>query len=128
VADNHTNEIIVNDKIKMIMKYPTIDDFDPNMDVEKPKAENMFNMIAKAIYQIIDGETVHQASDYKEDELHKFIESLNSTIFVQIQKFFETMPKLKQEVEVTNPKTKVKSKMVLQGLNDFFVSPSHTTT
>ena len=128
VADDHTNEIIVNDKIKMIMKYPTIDDFDPNMDVEKPKAENMFNMIAKAIYQIIDGETIHQASDYKEEELHKFIESLNSTIFVQIQKFFETMPKLKQEVEVTNPKTKVKSKMVLQGLNDFFVSPSHTTT
>ena len=77
VADDHTNEVIVNDKIKMIMKYPTIDDFDPNMDVEKPKAENMFNMIAKAIYQIIDGETVHQASDYKEEELHKFIESLN---------------------------------------------------
>ena len=66
--------------------------------------------------------------DYKEEELHKFIESLNSTIFVQIQKFFETMPKLKQEVEVTNPKTKVKSKMVLQGLNDFFVSPSHPKT
>ena len=128
VTDDHTNEIKINDKIKMIMKYPTIDDFDPDMDVEKPKTENMFNMIAKAIYQIVDGETVHQAVDYKETELHEFIEGLNSTIFAQIQKFFETMPKLKQEVEITNPKTKVKSKMVLQGLNDFFVSPSHTTT
>ena len=128
VTDDHTNEIKINDKIKMIMKYPTIDDFDPDMDVEKPKTENMFNMIAKSIYQIVDGETVHQAVDYKETELHEFIEGLDSSIFAQIQKFFETMPKLKEEVEITNPKTKVKSKMVLQGLNDFFVSPSHTTT
>jgi len=128
VTDDHTNEIKINDKIKMIMKYPTIDDFDPDMDVEKPKTQSMFNMIAKAIYQIVDGETVHQAIDYKEAELHEFIEGLDSSIFAQIQKFFETMPKLKEEVEITNPKTKVKSKMVLQGLNDFFVSPSHTTT
>ena len=30
------------------------------------------------------------------------------------------MPKLRHTIEVENPKTKVKSKIVLQGLNDFF--------
>mgnify|MGYP003323220025 CR=1 FL=1 len=42
------------------------------------------------------------------------------TTFKDIKKFFDTMPKLKHEVEVTNPKTKKKNKIVLQGLSDFF--------
>ncbi len=35
-------------------------------------------------------------------------------------KFFDTMPKLRHEVEVTNPKTKVESEVVLEGLASFF--------
>jgi len=38
------------------------------------------------------------------------------------------MPRLAHEIEVTNPKTQVKSKVMLQGLASFFVSPSHMTT
>ena len=53
-------------------------------------------------------------------ELTEFIESLNTKQFQEVQKFFDTMPKLKQIVELKNPKTGVKSKIVLQGLNDFF--------
>ena len=50
----------------------------------------------------------------------KFIESLNTQQFQKVQQFFDTMPKLKHAVELDNPKTGVKSKVVLQGLNDFF--------
>ena len=128
VDDAHTNVIEINDKVKMVMKYPTIDSFDADIDATNLKTGQMFDMIAASIYQIYDGETVHNAKDYKKEELNAFIESLSSAHFEKVQKFFQTMPKLQQEIEVENPKTKVKSKMMLQGLSDFFVSPSHTTT
>ena len=57
-------------------------------------------------------------SDYSKEEMDKFVESMPSVAFKEIQKFYETMPKLRHEIEVENPKTKVKSKITLQGLTD----------
>ena len=128
VDDEHSNEISINDKVKMIMRYPTIDTFDPSIDATKLKTQQLFDIIANTVYEIYDGETVHKASDYSKDEMNAFIESLTSDHFAKIQKFFNTMPRLQHELEVENPKTKVKSKVMLSGLQSFFVSPSHMTT
>ena len=49
-----------------------------------------------------------------------FLESMNSSQFKDIEKFFETMPKLTHTIKVTNPKTKVESEVVLEGLASFF--------
>lgn len=128
VDDKHSNEISISDKIKMIMKYPTIDTFDPSIDASKLKTNQLFDIIANTVYEIYDGETVHKASDYSKEEMNKFIESLTSDHFGKIQQFFNTMPRLQHELEIENPKTKVKSKVMLSGLQSFFVSPSHMTT
>ena len=128
VDDEHSNTIQINDKIKMIMKYPTIDSFDPSVDATTLKTEQLFDVIAGSVYEIYDGETVHKASDYSKEEMNKFLDSLTSDHFAKIQKFFNTMPRLQHELEIENPKTKVKSKVVLSGLQSFFVSPSHMTT
>mgnify|MGYP005993031741 FL=1 len=127
VDDEHTNEIQITDKVKMLMKYPTINSFDVQSDPTKLKTDDLFKMIADSIYEIYDGETVHKSTDYSKEEMNKFIESLSSEQFAKIQKFFNTMPRLQHEVEVVNPKTQVKSKVMLQGLQSFFVSPSHMT-
>ena len=128
VDDEHNNTIQINDKIKMVMKYPTLDTFDPTIDASKLKTEQLFDIIANTVYEVYDGETVHKATDYSKEEMKKFIESLTSEHFAKIQKFFNTMPRLQHELEIENPKTKVKSKVVLSGLQSFFVSPSHMTT
>ena len=128
VDDEHTNEIQINDKIKLLMKYPTIDSFDATVDANQLKTQQLFDIIGKSIYQIYEGETVHNAKDYSKEEMQAFIESLTSDHFAKIQKFFNSMPRLAHEIEVVNPKTQVKSKVMLQGLTDFFVSPSHMTT
>ena len=128
VDDEHNNTIQINDKIKMVMRYPTIDTFDPTIDASKLKTEQLFDIIANTVYEIYEGETVHKASDYSKEEMKKFIESLTSDHFAKIQKFFNTMPRLQHELEIENPKTKVKSKVVLSGLQSFFVSPSQMTT
>tara|TARA_B110000503_G_C6956616_1_gene333229 strand:+ start:43 stop:759 length:717 start_codon:yes stop_codon:yes gene_type:complete len=122
VDDSHTNNIVIDEakKIGIIMKYPTIGSVDPTKDFSKEQTNMIFDMIGKSIYQIYEGEKMYNATDYTKQELDKFIESLSTQVFRDIQKFYDTMPKLTHEIEVTNPKTKVVSKVMLQGLTDFF--------
>ena len=122
VDDEHRNTIVVDEdrKISVLMKYPTLASVDPTKDYSKQDTKALFNIIGEGIYQIIEGETIHQAKDYTKKELDTFIESISSASFKKIQKFYETMPKLMHEIEVENPKTKVKSKITLSGLSDFF--------
>ena len=123
VDDKHSNNITIDDekKIGMIMKYPTLSSVTSSSDLQKGlTSKNIFDMLRKSIYEVYQGEKIFKASDYSEDELQKFIESLDSKTFKKVQSFYETMPKLMHELEVTNPKTNVKSKITLQGLSDFF--------
>ena len=123
VDDSHTNNIVIDDekKIGMIMKYPTLSSVTSNTDLSKGlTSKTIFNMLRKSIYEVYQGEQTFKASDYSEDELQKFIESLDSKTFKKVQSFYETMPKLMHEMEITNPSTNVKSKVTLQGLSDFF--------
>jgi len=122
VDDGHNPKIELTDEMGLIMTYPSIDSFS-NTGITEITADNMLDVISSCIYQVYDkkGEEVFDAKDQTKKELTEFVESLNTTQFKAIQKFFDTMPKLKHTVELENPKTKVKSKIVLQGLNDFFV-------
>ena len=130
VDEKHTNNIVIDEtkKIGMIMKYPTIDTVDPKKNVKGMRTEQVFDMIAGCVHQIYEGEKNHSMSDYSREDLHKFIENLDRKSFDKLNSFFDTMPQLQHEVEVENPETKVKSKIVLKGAQDFFVLPSLTTT
>jgi len=122
VDDEHQNKIMVDEdkNIGVLMKYPTLASVDPTKDYSKYNTKALFNIIGEGIYQIFEGDKVHMAKDYTKEELDKFVESLDSKSFKKIQRFYETMPKLMHEIEVENPKTKVKSKIMLSGLSDFF--------
>ena len=104
------------------MTYPTIDSFEKS-GIQNINAKNMLDIIGSCVLQIYEqkGEKVYQAKDQTTKELSEFIESMNSAQFKKVQKFFDTMPKLKHTVTVKNPKTKKESEVTLQGLNDFFV-------
>jgi inorganic pyrophosphatase len=82
----------------------------------------MLDVISVCILQIYEknGEKVYQAKDQTKKELIEFVEQLNTKQFKELQKFFDTMPKLKHTVKVKNPKTKKSGEVVLTGLNDFF--------
>ena len=121
VDDGHTNKIELSDEMGIIMNYPTIDSFS-EAGVAEINAENMLDVIVSCIGQIYDkgGEEVHMAVDSTKKELVEFIEQLNTKQFAEVQKFFDTMPKLKHTVKVKNPKTEKESEVTLSGLNDFF--------
>ena len=129
VDDDHTNNIVIDEEknIGIIMKYPTIDSVDTSKTLKGMRTEQLFDMIATCMHEIYEGDKVHNVKDYSKEELHKFLESVDGKTFEKINKFFESMPQLKHEFEIENPKTKVKSKIVLKGAQDFFVLPSLTT-
>ena len=121
VEEGHTNKIELTDEMGMYMTYPTINSFVAT-GITEVSASNMLSIIASCIAQIYDkkGEEVFDAKDQTKEELIEFVEQLNTTQFRELQNFFDTMPKLKHEIIVKNPKTGVENNMVLQGLSDFF--------
>ena len=121
VNDDHTNKIELTDEMGVIMKYPTIDSFS-TAGISDITAENMLDVIVACIDKIYDkkGEEVYDSKDSTKKELMDFVEQMNTTQFQDVQAFFDSMPKLRHEITVKNPKTKKESKVTLTGLNDFF--------
>jgi len=122
----HKNIIKLDDQYSMKLKYPSITEFiESNFESgqdggEGSDIDKSLTMITSCIEMIYDNEESWDASDSSQKELEEFIEQLNSKQFKAIEKFFETMPKLSHKVKVTNPKTKVESQVVLEGLASFF--------
>ena len=121
VGEEHTNKIELGNGMGLIMKYPTIDSFNES-GIRDINPSNMLEVIGTCILQIYeeDGKKVYDPKDQTQKELTEFIEQLNTKQFKDVQKFFDTMPKLKHEITIKNPKTKKESKITLTGLNDFF--------
>ena len=121
VGEDHTNKIELDNGMGMIMTYPTIDSFSDS-GIRDINASNMLDVISGCIMQIYEeeGKQTYDPKDQTQKELTDFIEQLNTKQFKEVQKFFETMPKLKHEITIKNPKTKKESKITLTGLNDFF--------
>jgi hypothetical protein len=65
------------------------------------------------------GDTEYNRIDITDKDIEEFIDQLNTDQFEQIINFFNTMPKLRHVVDVVNPKTKVKSEVLLEGLQNF---------
>ena len=121
-TEGHTNKIELEGGLMMEMKYPSLDQFiKSNFDMnEKNQMDQSFDLIASCIDKVYSEEEVWATEDCTKKELKDFLESMNSAQFKEIEKFFESMPKLSHTVTVTNPKTKVKSDVVLEGLASFF--------
>ena len=120
--ENHTTKIKLDESLMMEMKYPSLDQFiRSNFDfTEDSNVDQSFDLIAACIDKIYNEEEVWSTSDCTKKEVRDFLEQMNSMQFKEIEKFFETMPKLSHSIKIKNPKTKVESTVVLEGLSSFF--------
>ena len=118
----HTRKIKIDDTLMMEMKYPSLDQFIRNNFnfEESNNIDQSFELIAGCIDKIFSEDEVWAAADCTKKEIMEFLEQMNSIQFKEIEKFFDTMPKLSHTVKVINPVTKVKSDVVLEGLSSFF--------
>ena len=120
--DEHTKQIKLDDNLMMEMKYPSLDQFiKNNFDLSSNNVmEQSFELVASCVDKIYNEDEVWSASDVTKKELMEFLDQMNSNQFKQVEKFFETMPKLSHTVKVKNPVTEVESEVVLEGLSSFF--------
>jgi hypothetical protein len=118
----HNRDIKLDDNLIMRMKYPSLAEFIKTNFVEDGGVgvTESFDLISSCVDQIFNEEESWSGSECSKKELSEFIEQLTSQQFKEIESFFETMPKLSHKVKVTNPNTKVKSDVVLEGLSAFF--------
>jgi hypothetical protein len=129
VDDEHTNRIMLESErnLGLVLKYPTLKNYDVGRGLDNIEIDKVFNILIDCIDHIFEGDKIYPAKDTSKQELKEFIEGLPQDAFTKIKSFFDTMPKLKHEVEVTNPNTNVTSKIVLTGIADFFGYASPTT-
>tara|TARA_B000000565_G_scaffold208308_1_gene161715 strand:- start:3469 stop:4188 length:720 start_codon:yes stop_codon:yes gene_type:complete len=118
----HQRDIKLDDTYTLRMKYPSLSEFIKTnfSSVENMNVDDTFDLIASCIDQVYSEEESWASEECTKKELNNFIESLNSTQFKEVEKFFETMPKLSHTVKVTNPNTKVESEIKIEGLQSFF--------
>ena len=122
--EGHSNQIKLDNNLMMELKYPSLNEFiknnfDPN-DTSKNPMDQSFDLIGSCINKIYNQDEVWAAADCSKKEITDFLDSMNSSQFKEVEKFFETMPKLSHTVDIVNPKTKKKSTVVLEGLSSFF--------
>ena len=119
--NDHKRDIKLDDSLLMRMRYPSINEFiKSNFSTSEVKSEDTFDLIISCIEQIYNNEESWSTSDCTKEEMNDFLDQLNSNQFKEIEKFFDTMPKLSHTLTVINPNTKVKSDIKLEGLAAFF--------
>ncbi|ADO99768.1 baseplate hub subunit [Cyanophage S-RIM12_RW_29_1109] len=117
----HKKELKLDDEIAVTMGYPNLESFvESNFGEDTNQIEQIFEMAAGCIETIADTNQIYECKDLPKSEILEFLDQLSSKQFGELQKFFETMPKLSHTVQVTNPNTGVESEVVLEGLASFF--------
>jgi len=121
----HKKDIQLDTDLVLRMKYPSLDqfiktNFDFSSNQSSSNIERSFDIISSCIDVIFNAEESWSAADSTKKELTDWIETLTPNQFKEIEKFFDTMPRLSHTVKVINPKTKVESDVTLEGLTSFF--------
>ena len=118
MTDGHTNEVQITDTVKLFLKYPVLKDM-KGLLADANEMEQIFSILTQCVHEIHYGEQIFSRIDINEKDINEFIDQLTTDQFGGITNFFDTMPKLRHVISVTNPKTNVKSEVVVEGLASF---------
>ena len=124
---NHSTDINLGDGLVLRMKYPSLNEFIANnFDFSSKKNSSTeqinksFDIVSSCIDIVFNADESWAAADCTKKELNDWIETLTPQQFQEVEKFFNTMPKLAHTFKVTNPNTKKESEVTLEGLTSFF--------
>lgn len=117
---DHKLKISLYDDVGIAMRYPTIDIVTKLENTDSSDIEQVFEIVVECVDYIYTTDEVFHAKDQSKTELMDFLNNLTSDQFVNVQKFFETMPKLSHEIDYKCPVCNVAHHKVLEGLNSFF--------
>ena len=117
---NSSDLVKITDDIMVRLSPPGIDDVIGAGD--KNQIDLVMEIIRNSLLEIIQGEEIFSAQDHSKAELDEFVNSLNSGQFKKLQDYYESLPKMKQDIEYTCPKCEKTETETLEGLASFFAS------
>jgi len=117
---NSSDLVEITDEIMVRLSPPGIDDVIGTEN--KNQIDLVMEIIRNSLLEIIQGEEVFSAQDHTKAELDEFVNSLNSGQFKKLQDYYESLPKLKQDIEYTCEKCGKTETETLEGLASFFAS------
>jgi len=117
--EDHTNEIRLNDDYILFLRYPTIDAFVKIIEMSPADPLVNYFIMINCLDKIASDDEIFYFKDYTEEDIDAFMENLSGGVIAQIQKFFETMPRLRHEMKYTNKNGDEKT-FVIEGMRSFF--------
>lgn len=118
ISPEHSNKIELNDKLGIVMKYPTFKMMENNDSDDE--IERIIGVIIDSIDYIYDDENIYYSKDTDRKELVEFIDSMTKDQFEKVQDFFSTLPKLKKDIEFKCSKCGYEEHILVEGLQNFF--------
>jgi len=117
--EGHTNKIQITEKLGIVMKYPNFETLKKFKDVSE--ADSIIKMTVNCIDYVYDADKIYYAKDSQEEDLIEFIESMQSKDLEKIKNFFDTMPKIRKDVDFKCNKCGHEEKIEVEGIQNFFV-------
>lgn len=118
ISPEHKKVIPIISDISVVMKYPTMNDV---RSVEgETEIEKTFSLLVKCIDKVVQGDTIHNASEMDESEVRDFIEQMTQDQFRRLFSFLETMPKMEKQVVFDCKACKERNEQVIRGISNFF--------
>jgi hypothetical protein len=121
MSEEHSNKIVITDKLGLVMKYPTFQMVNDVNIKNLNDLDGIMELIVKCIDYIYDDNQIYYSKDATREELMDFIDSMQQDDLEKIQKFFNTMPKFEKKLEFKCAKCKYEEDIVLEGIQNFFV-------
>ena len=120
--DKHSKNVKVTDDVTLAMRYPSIDFIKMLRQGDDAESQQnaLFDLMRTCIDYVIEGDQVYKLSDFTEEEISEFIDSLNSNVLERIKDFFDTIPKMRFETTY-HLKDGTEKKFVAEGTETFFI-------
>lgn len=121
VNEKHDKKIEINPKLGLVMKYPNMEMLNDFKNLDALDVSTLIEMIVKCIDYVYDEDNIYYSKDFSVEELTDFVENLQQDDLIKIQNFFDTMPKIKKDLNFKCGKCGFEEKIEVEGLQNFFV-------
>lgn len=119
-GEGHNKYVQLTDTVGVTLRYPTFNAFHNVVRKDLP-ADEAFTFLVDCIDSINDADTVVYTKDVPKQEVVDFVNNLNHTQVAQMDKFFDTMPKIETIVSFKCPTCGTAEEIAVKGLDSFFV-------
>ena len=119
-TENHNIKIDIDDKIGVVMKYPSVNLIGKIESLDENDIEQSIKILTLCIDSLYDDKEEYDFNDYTQEEKTEFMEQLTQQQFLKIQEFFTTMPVLEYQLEFKCGTCSTEATIPIRGLQNFF--------